>query len=772
VKLQPAKLVPVFLILGVIVLVCLLSGLRLNFFERLEWITYDMRARAALNLPQPHGTNFGFVYMDEDSIKAVQNGSLGFHFGLLWPRQVYGCLLQELEAQGAKTVAFDILFGNPRPDHPPIQMQDGSLVESDDFFAMELHRAGNAIIAETEDVHPPSSFATNALMGDITTEKDVDGVLRRVRAFHDYVRWHPAFEQAAREYGLDLSATKVETNQIILYQGAKEIPVPLDTNGEFSLVDFGARLRPGMATTAKPFVMERVWHMGIVMAAQELGLDLQQADVDLPHGRITLHGPNGVERVIPVDENGYFYVDWGMSADDPRIALESIASLLLQNRNRRAGQTNETANRWQGKLVVVGSAVQGNDLTDRGATPIRKDTLLVGKYWNVANSVITGRFIHRSSPATERWLIALLALLSALMTWRLRVLVATLLVVLLSFSYIAWCFSMFGSERVWLPIVWPVVGGMIMTYVCLITWRVIFEEAEKRRVRGIFSKIVSPDIVNELLKTERLSLGGSRREITVFFADVRGFTNLTDESHAVAMEYVQKHKLTDAEAEAYLNEHAQESLRTVNGYLGLIADIIKKHGGTLDKYIGDCVMAFWGAPTANRQHALACVRAAIDAQRAMRELNLQRKAENDKLEIENQARISAGLTPKPLLSLLMLGSGINTGLTTVGLMGSESHISNYTVFGREVNLASRLEGLSGRGRILIGETTYVHLKRDDPMLGAKCVELPSQEVRGFRTAVKVYEVPWLPEGARSIDEEFQSTPTGETIFIPRRPKLS
>jgi len=169
VKLQPAKLVPVFLIIGVIVLACVLSGLRLNFFERLEWITYDMRARAALNLPQPHGTNFGFVYMDEDSIKAVQDGSVGFRFGLLWPRQVYGCLLQELEAQGAKTVAFDILFGNPRPDHPPIQMQDGSLIESDDFFAMELHRASNAIIAVTEDVHPPSLFATNALMGDITT---------------------------------------------------------------------------------------------------------------------------------------------------------------------------------------------------------------------------------------------------------------------------------------------------------------------------------------------------------------------------------------------------------------------------------------------------------------------------------------------------------------------------------------------------------------------------------------------------------------------------
>ena len=752
------------------VLVCALSALRLNFFERLEWVTYDMRAQAALKLPEPTGTNFGFVYMDEDSIKAVQNGSVGFHFGLLWPRQVYGCLLQELEAQGVRTVAFDVIFGGLRPDHPPVRMTDGRLVESDEFFAMELQRASNAIIAVTEDVQPPAMFATNALPGEITTEKDADGVLRRVRAFEDHVWWHPAFEQAAREYGLDLAEAKVETNQIVLYQGTKEIPVPLDTNGEFSLAGFGARLWPGAPTTAKPFVRQRVWHMGIVLAAQELKLDLDNAEVDLPHGKITLRGANGVVRVIPVDENGYFYIDWGIGPDDPRIARESIGSLLLQNRYRRAGETNELRNRWEGKLVVVGSAVQGNDLTDRGATPIRKDTLLVSKHWNVANSIITDRFVRRSSLATERWLIVILALLSALVTWRLRVLMASLLVVLLALSYVAWCFSMFGNERIWLPMVWPVLGGFFMTHVCLITWRVLFEQAERRRVRNIFSKIVSPDIVNELLKTERLSLGGTRREISVFFADVRGFTNLTDESHARATEYVKEHKLNDAEAEAYLNEHAEESLRTVNGYLGLIADTIKKHGGTLDKYIGDCVMAFWGAPTANRKHASACVHAAIDAQRAMRELNQQRKAENNKLEIENMARLSAGLTPKPLLSLLMLGSGINTGLTTVGLMGSESHISNYTVFGREVNLASRLEGLSGRGRILIGETTYVHLKRDDPMLAAKCVELPSQEVRGFRTPVKVYEVPWLPEGARPMEDEFPSSPTGETIFIPKHPK--
>ena len=95
-----------------------------------------------------------------------------------------------------------------------------------------------------------------------------------------------------------------------------------------------------------------------------------------------------------------------------------------------------------------------------------------------------------------------------------------------------------------------------------------------------------------------------------------------------------------------------------------------------------------------------------------------------------------------MLPILVVGSGINTGVTTVGLMGSDVHGLNYTVFGREVNLASRLESISGRSRIIIGEATYAAIARDDPKLAANCVALPPEKVKGFRSAVKIYEVPW------------------------------
>jgi len=312
---------------------------------------------------------------------------------------------------------------------------------------------------------------------------------------------------------------------------------------------------------------------------------------------------------------------------------------------------------------------------------------------------------------------------------------------------------------------------VLMEYLGLVAYRVIFEQTEKRRVKSVFSKIVSPNIVNELLDAEKLSLGGARRQVTVLFADVRGFTEFTDRSQQQAEARVAANQLTGAAMEACYDEQAREALHTVNTYLSLVADKVKEHAGTLDKYIGDCVMAFWGAPTPNPRHALDCVRAAIDAQRAIYELNRQHADYNKKLESENSARLSAGLPQKAPLPILLLGSGINTGMATVGLMGSEAHISNYTVFGREVNLASRLETVSGRGRIIISEATYEQLRRDDPTLAATCVSLAAERVKGIREAVKVYEVPWRPPGSPSLDEEFfpdrPASAVPETDMLPR-----
>jgi class 3 adenylate cyclase len=771
-KLKPLKHIPVLIAGGIIVLVGLLQWGRLDFFEGLERMTYDLRARQAIKHTPTVATNLGFVFIDDASIAFVRtNRSLGYRFGLYWPRSVYGRLVEELAAQGARAVALDIIFDEPRPDHPPVRMADDNYLESDEFFARQLQRARNVILAVPEDLTPPLCFVTNALaLGDISTQKDsFDGKLRRARAFRLRRKWHFAFRQleADPEFGVDLRLARLESGQVVLPRsGADDIKVPLDQAGNYDLSAFaGDKLPPGVARKAKPFTEERLWHMGIVLAARGLNLDLAKAEVDLTHGRIKLHGPGGVERVIPVDADGYFYIDWCMPPNHPQLTQEAIQDLLLQDCLRLKGQTNELPNRWQGKLAVVGSSATGSDLTDRGATPLKADTLLVSQYWNVANSILTGRFIQRAPLAVELALIAVLGIVAAILTWKLRVLAASALVALLVVAYVVFSFFLYVQTRYWLPLVLPVGGALLMTHVCLVTWRVVFEQAERRRVKTIFSKIVSPKIVNELLSVETLALGGARREITVFFADVRGFAELTDTSQEQIAEFVRKNNLAGPAAEACYDEQARETLDTVNLYLGLVADTVIKQDGTLDKFIGDCVMAFWGAPTPNPKHALACVRAAIEAQRAIYQLNRQRSTENKQRELENLARISAGLRPKPMLPILHLGSGINTGMATVGLMGSAVEMQNYTVFGREVNLASRLENASGRGRVFIGQATYEHLLRDDPTLAATCVELPPRDLKGFRSAVRAYEVPWRPPGAPPLEEEFSIAPATDAASV-------
>ncbi|HEU0008498.1 MAG TPA: adenylate/guanylate cyclase domain-containing protein, partial [Verrucomicrobiae bacterium] len=463
-----------------------------------------------------------------------------------------------------------------------------------------------------------------------------------------------------------------------------------------------------------------------------------------PGREIILHGAGGLERRIPIDAENRLYVDWSFRLDSPQLTRESFHGVLRDHMDRARGDTNELRNLWRDKLVLVGSIASGNDLTDLGATPLEKETVLTCRYWNVANSVLTGRFVRQPPLAVELLLICGLAVAAVLFAWRMRALGAALATFLITALYAGIASQIYLHSRLWLPVVLPC-AGLVLTHFALVTYRVIFEQGERRRIKGVFDKIVSPNIVSELLRTEKLALGGARRNLTVFFADVRGFTGLTDESHASATAYVAEQRLTGAEAEAYFDSQSEELLRTVNLYLGAIADIVKKHQGTLDKYIGDSVMAFWGAPTPNERHALTCVRAAMEAQRALYQLNQQRAADNKRREEDNVRRAAAGEPLLPLLKLFSIGIGVNTGTVTVGLLGSERHTLNYTIVGREVNLAQRLESHSGRDRILIGEATYMELLRDDPALAAACQPQLATQFKGFRSAIQLFEVPWKPE---------------------------
>jgi CHASE2 domain-containing sensor protein len=157
---------PICLIAALVILgVCVLELNGVQFFQRLEWITYDWRVRLAHSHPSHssvEATNLAVVEISDNTIAAVNSGEFGYKFGLYWPRQVYARGLDELTKQGAKAVAFDVLFAEKRSDQPPIELPDGSSMASDDYFARALTNAGNVILAADSGVLPDSLFMTNA----------------------------------------------------------------------------------------------------------------------------------------------------------------------------------------------------------------------------------------------------------------------------------------------------------------------------------------------------------------------------------------------------------------------------------------------------------------------------------------------------------------------------------------------------------------------------------------------------------------------------------
>jgi adenylate cyclase len=170
---------------------------------------------------------------------------------------------------------------------------------------------------------------------------------------------------------------------------------------------------------------------------------------------------------------------------------------------------------------------------------------------------------------------------------------------MLAAAYVSSAVVAFTFARYWVPLVMPLIA-LALCYAALVTYQALFEQSEKRRVREVFSRVVSPSVVEELLKAPDLALVGKRRCVTVMFADIRGFTLMTDESHERAEQIVEREGIEGAEAQKVFDAESEQVVGTVNQYLSAIADTIKKNGGTLDKYIGDCVMAFWGAPTGQR----------------------------------------------------------------------------------------------------------------------------------------------------------------------------
>lgn len=224
-------------------------------------------------------------------------------------------------------------------------------------------------------------------------------------------------------------------------------------------------------------------------------------------------------------------------------------------------------------------------------------------------------------------------------------------------------------------------------------YRYFTEEKKKRELKSTFAKYVSPAVVDELLKdAENLKLGGRKEHMSVFFSDVRGFTTISE-------------KLAP-----------EELSRVLNLYLTPMTELVFKNNGTLDKYIGDAIMAFFGAPIKHPHHAKEACRCALQNIEKLKELQKEFEAQG--------------------LPYIDIGIGINTGAMSVGNMGSNI-VQNYTVMGDSVNLAARLEGINKEygTRIIISE--FTHKELDNTFI---CREVDRVKVKGKLEPVRIFEL--------------------------------
>ncbi|MGB0034576.1 MAG: adenylate/guanylate cyclase domain-containing protein [Candidatus Acidiferrales bacterium] len=345
---------------------------------------------------------------------------------------------------------------------------------------------------------------------------------------------------------------------------------------------------------------------------------------------------------------------------------------------------------FKDKIVLVGASATG--IGDLRATPFGSlDYPGVEIHANVIDNILNQQFLVRHGPQVIADASAILffglpfGILLALVPP--RWLVASVAVLAGFMGLIYWAFL----HGWWLNLIVPAVT-LIANSGFVALYRVLVEEGEKRKVRGAFGQYVSPEVVRRLLE-EPESVQPRKTAITVLFSDVRGFTTISE--------------ALDAQEMAYL----------LNGYLTEMTKIIFRNRGTLDKYIGDAVMAFWGAPFAEPGHADRCCETAILMHARLAELHSEWRAKG--------------------LPVLEIGVGINTGTASVGNMGSALRYG-YTAIGDAVNLASRLEGLNKEygTRILITESTYITLQS----ASFQVRELDLIRVKGKLLPVTIYEI--------------------------------
>jgi adenylate cyclase len=677
-----------------------------QFLQRLEFNTLDTRFRYRPAAATPVDPRIVIVDIDQRSQEILGK----------WPfsRTHFAKMLDVLREDGARVVGFDITFDKPDQTAAPLRRIREDMEERkkrgagiDPKFQAWLQQLANEYDADTQFAKSIDRFGPVVLGNFFLSKNELEGIDgAALDRYADLIDWYGlsknALDPATGKQDFVELAGKYDREGDLFAATVANIPVLAnpDTPEKTSVGFFNISSDPDGVLRRSMLVLPfgrskdiNSWQMFGSLETQMVRLYL-----GLPTTQLTVnYGQTGVVSLdfgdrlhIRPDSTGHVQINYhGPRGTYPYYSIGDVV-----NRKVPPGA-------FQDKIVLVGASATGiGDLRTPPYGGINYPGVEV--HANVIDNLLNRGFLVRGARETL-WDVLLILLFGiplgiymALVSPRWMWFGFGLLGPLVLLDYLAF---LRGS---WLNFTVP---AMTLTgnVIAVSLYRALIEEKEKRRVRSAFGQYLSPEVIRRLLVNPRL-VEPRKTDITVMFSDIRGFTTISE-------------KLDAQELALFLNE-----------YLSDMTQIVFKHNGTLDKYIGDAVMAFWGAPFEEPDHAVKSCEAALAMMSRVGELQKKWKAEG-----------------KPPLEI---GIGLNTGVASVGNMGSALRYG-YTALGDTVNLTARLEGLNKEygTHILVNESTYTAAKDS----GLLFREVDLIRVKGKLQPAMIYEL--LPRASARDGEE-------------------
>lgn len=416
--------------------------------------------------------------------------------------------------------------------------------------------------------------------------------------------------------------------------------------------------------------------------------------------------------IVPTNANGEMWLYYAPSTTDQAIEAWQVLDAAVPD--------PELSPLIAGHIVLIGTSAAG--LLDTHATPLDPAMPGVAIHAQAVEQMISGNFLERPGWAdgAEMLLLVVIGLLLIIIIPLVGVVAGAVLGAILALGSIYGSWMAFDQAGVLLDPVYPAISILII-YLMVSFLVYMRTERERGRVRSAFSRYLSPQLVKRVADNpQQLRLGGESRELTMLFSDIRGFTSISEDMSP------------------------EELTSFINSFLTPMTEIILDHTGTIDKYMGDAIMAFWNAPLDDPYHAVNACRAAL----AMR----------DRLAVLNTQWRQAAETEDREPRTIRIGIGLNTGECVVGNLGSDQRF-DYSVLGDTVNLASRLEGQTKTYGvdILVGQSTR------EQTSSFAFVEIDLLRVKGRSKPVHVYAL--VGDESVANSERFDELQRQNELFL-------